>query len=119
MGREEHHLHGCAIVGGQHLVGHPAAAHGREMTKHIHGHRDDAARFGRDQFGPIAPVDQTRGEVKNQVENAWGARALNHGLGDELLDPRTDAGQDARVRKQGIENRRPHPLILAASRTRP
>jgi hypothetical protein len=69
---------------------------------------DDAIGFDVSEFGTSSPVDRTRGQMPEEVEEPGGAA-----IGAEqplvvLLLLGADARQDRHRRKQRIENKRPH-----------
>ncbi len=108
MRREVDDLHRRGVIGRQYAIGQPASSHCRLMIEHIHCDRRDAPGLGGDQLGPVAPVDQPRGKMKDQIAHARRPRAGPQCFGDQFLDLGADSGKDSGFRKETIENRGAH-----------
>jgi hypothetical protein len=69
-------------------------------------HGRDPSRLRHIQLRLIAPVDQSRRQVKDEIKVAR-LLASDH-LRDELFDSARDAGKVLHAGKEGIEGGRPH-----------
>ena len=102
MSVEEHQLDRRGVVGAAHFVRLALITRG-DVVHHIDRHGGDAARLGPDQLGAVGAVDHPGRQVEDEV-----LQPRPGNLGDQFLQPRTDARQRAGLGEQRKQNRRAH-----------
>jgi hypothetical protein len=113
---EKHQGQGSRLVGNLNPVGQPLVKRRRGLVAadlHLNGDNAFLRQIG--DARAKAPVHNARGQVKQQIDNAWGCRTISaQEFRQNLVQLLANAFDAGSARKEGIENGRTHRTILLA-----